>query len=78
MVVMLLPRHAGHVTGPSRPLPAASPGLLTLALVAALVCVAVAAAARTIPRTTPGTHRALGLMEGVVAAGMAAMLVGVL
>jgi len=78
MVVMLLPRHAGrHAAGLDRPVLAASPGLLTGALVVALVCVAVAAAARSLPSTAPGTHRAFGLMEGVLAAGMAAMLAGI-
>ena len=75
MVVMLLPRHAGGHA--DRPILGAGPGLFSSVLVVALACVAVAAVGRIFRSTTPRTHRAFGLVEGVLAVGMAAMLAGV-
>jgi len=82
MVVMLLPRHAGahpagfRAPGLLRPTLDGGPGLVTGVLLVSLLCVAVAGAVRTLPASGDRGHRASGLVEGVLAAGMAAMLVG--
>jgi Domain of unknown function (DUF5134) len=76
MVVMLLPQHASAEHMAPSAWSAGRPGMVSVVLVAALLGVAVAGLARTLPTTGSRTHRALGLVEGVLAAGMAAMVAG--
>jgi hypothetical protein len=71
MLVMLIPARTSH------PMPG-PPGLLTGTLLAALVWVALTGAVRAVPSAGPGGHRAAGLVEGLLAGAMAAMLAGVL
>ncbi len=66
---------AGHAMA-GRSMTSAGPGPLALLLAGVLVCVAVAGVAHGVPASTSVRARASSLAEALLAAGMAAMLLG--
>jgi hypothetical protein len=83
MLAMALPSSGGapSAMGPgsmqAHPTSSTGPGVAVVVLAGVLVCLAVSGAARGVRASWADGTRAAGLAEGLLAAAMAAMLVGV-